>query len=301
MHEGLQTAFMVQPRLPGTGKSPAGSKLTELASCHPSSIHCAGAGEGEQDAHNVLASEPKPWGPRWLRGGGLHPAFPPGCPDPLLSCTHARWSPQGTRRTSTGQWGGQQETKAGRKELSPCLLLTQGWHSSFDSWVPRRPGVSWRYTLLGLASNSYRPKEKRAGQKRKILPEHGGKKRLNFILRHSGGRLWILLLLNERTHTQKYRDLALSKWFGMRPMVRAMVAAVSRTAEINTWLLVKVIESNGWFTSITLGTLQIHFLKNYLLCLTFSVKYTSSLWSISADRQTDKPLHKQLPCFSPLH
>lgn len=33
-HEGLQTAFMVQPRFPSAGKSPAGSKLTELASCH---------------------------------------------------------------------------------------------------------------------------------------------------------------------------------------------------------------------------------------------------------------------------
>lgn len=51
----------------------------------------------------------------------------------------------------------------GRKELSPGAALQA------DS--PRRDRVSWRYSL---------PKENRAGQKRKLPPEHEGKKGFEF-------------------------------------------------------------------------------------------------------------------------
>lgn len=119
----------------------------------------------------------------------------------LTLSSHPLWSTEGQHRCRVGcvLLRGQPETKAGRKELGLRLLLTQGWHSSFASWVPRRPGVSWRYILLRLVPNSYWPTEKKAGQRRKILPERKGKKGSECHSCHHGYTPQIFLLLNERT------------------------------------------------------------------------------------------------------
>lgn len=206
--EGLKLPSPCSWGSPGTGKSPAGTKLTELASCHPL-LHplCRGwggwAGCSQRASTRAKALRTTPA----ARGG------PVSClpswlywPSPFIhTCMPvSSRSTQDQRGYRVGccvlRWGWQ-ETKAGRKELSPRLPLTQGWHSSFASRVLRRPGVSWRYTLLRLAPNSYQPKEKKAGQKRFFLNAEE-RRDLNFISCHCGDRLWIFLLLNERTQKE---------------------------------------------------------------------------------------------------
>lgn len=71
-------------------------------------------------------------------------------------------------------WGGQQELRTcqhpARAPRTPWQEGAQSW-SSTPGDSPRRDRVSWRYSL---------PKENRAGQKRKLPPEHEGKKGFEF-------------------------------------------------------------------------------------------------------------------------
>lgn len=278
MHGGLKTAFTVQLRFPQHREIPSWQQA-DSAGFVPPLLHppCRGwegraacsqrASTGAKALWTMRAAMGGPVSclPSWLHWPfSFHPHMHAGLPEEHME---PAWMPSRRR-----------ETKASRKELSPGLPLTQGWHSSFASWVPRRPRVSWRYTLLRLMPNSYRPKEKKAGQKRKILPEHGGKKGFQFYFMPLWGQTADFVVVEWNNTKRKCRDLTHSEWSWMRPMVRAMVtAAGSKTAQMKTLLIAKVIESAGRYTSTTMHTLQIHFLKKYLLCLKFSVKYMSSL------------------------
>lgn len=167
--EGLKLPSPCSWGSPGTGKSPAGSKLTELASCHPL-LHPPCRGWGRRAGCSQHASTQA----KALRSMAAARGEAVSClpswlywPSPLIH-TRTPVSPRSTRnqrgcRVGCALRGGRRETKAGRKKLSPRLPLTQGWHSSFAPWVPRRPGVSWSYTLLRLVPNSYRPTEHKAG------------------------------------------------------------------------------------------------------------------------------------------